>query len=175
MHDDVTCLPNGCCNVVGRLIETLLWPWSFTWKVFGGKVSPDARVTLSRKIPGRFTGIVRLCHKPFGPKPGIQHDGRGRGVPTLTWEEVTIREGKRRCCSCTKMKIMSLRLAEEMIFSLRARSRANHVGFYMIPYIRAHILGVGSANARKCNFWRQKESYHILDHFLRDSCWRAVG
>ncbi len=36
-----------------------------------------------------------------------------------------------------------------MIFSLRVRGCANHVGFYMIPYIRAHILGVGSANARK--------------------------
>ncbi len=46
-------------------------------------------------------------------------------------------------------EIMSLRLAEEMIFSLRARGCANHVGFYMIPYIRAHILGIGSANARK--------------------------
>jgi hypothetical protein len=48
-----------------------------------------------------------------------------------------------------KTEIMSLRLAEEMIFSLRARGRANRVGFYMIPYIRAHIFGVGSANARK--------------------------
>jgi hypothetical protein len=36
-----------------------------------------------------------------------------------------------------------------MIFSLRARGCANCVGFYTIPYIRAHILGVGSANARK--------------------------
>ncbi len=34
---------------------------------------------------------------------------------------------------------MSLRLAEEMIFSLCAR----------IPYIQAHILGIGSDNARK--------------------------
>jgi hypothetical protein len=46
-----------------------------------------------------------------------------------------------------KTEIMSLRLAEEMIFSLRARGHANHVGFYTIPYIRAHILGIGSANA----------------------------
>jgi hypothetical protein len=30
------------------------------------------------------------CHKPFGPKPGIVHSQRGRGMPTLTWEEVTI-------------------------------------------------------------------------------------
>ncbi len=36
-----------------------------------------------------------------------------------------------------------------MIFCLCVRSRANRVGFYMIPYIQAHILGVGSANARK--------------------------
>jgi hypothetical protein len=32
-------------------------------------------------------------------------------------------------------EIMSLRLAEEMIFSLRVRSRAKCVDFYMIPYI----------------------------------------
>ncbi len=44
---------------------------------------------------------------------------------------------------------MSLRLAEEMIFSLCTRGPANRVGFYTIPYIQAHILGVGSANARK--------------------------
>ncbi len=176
MRDGITCFSNGCCNIVGRLVETALWPWSFVWKVLGGRVSPDARVALSRKIPGRFTGIVWLCRKPFGPKPGIQHHGRGRGVPTLTWEEVTIiREGKRRCCSCTKMEIMSLRLAEEMIFSLCASSCANRVGFYTIPYIQAHILGVGSANARKCNFWCQKESYHIKDHFVCDSCWMAIG
>ncbi len=44
---------------------------------------------------------------------------------------------------------MSLRLAEETIFSLRVRGRANCVGFYMIPYNQAHILGIGSTNARK--------------------------
>jgi hypothetical protein len=73
------------------------------------------------------------------------------------------------------MEIMSIRLAEEMIFSLRARSHANCVGFYAIPYIQVHILGVGSANTRKCNFVHQKESYHVLDHFVRDSCWMAIG
>ncbi len=40
-----------------------------------------------------------ICHRPSGPKPEIQHDRRGRGMPTLTREEVTIREGKRSCCS----------------------------------------------------------------------------
>ena len=36
-----------------------------------------------------------------------------------------------------------------MIFSLRVRGCANRVGFYIIPYIRVHILGICSANARK--------------------------
>jgi hypothetical protein len=49
-------------------------------------------------------------------------------------------------------KIMSLRLAEEMIFSLRVRSRAKCVDFYMISYIRAHVFGVGLYNAGKRNF-----------------------
>jgi hypothetical protein len=54
------------------------------------------------------------CRRPSGPKPEIQNDRRGRGVLTLTWEEVTIKEGNRRCCSCTNKEIISLRLAEEM-------------------------------------------------------------
>ncbi len=56
VRDDITCFSNGCCDVVGGLVETALWPWSFAWKVLVGRVSPDARVALSRKIPGRFTG-----------------------------------------------------------------------------------------------------------------------
>ncbi len=51
--------------------------------------------------------------------------------------------------SNTKKEIMSLKLADEMIFSLRMRSRVYHVGFYMIPYIWAHIFGIGSANTKK--------------------------
>ncbi len=74
-----------------------------------------------------------------------------------------------------KTELMSLRLAEEMIFSLRTRNCANHVGFYVIPYIQAHILGVGSTNTRKCNFWCWKKSCLVLDHLVRDSCWMAVG
>ncbi len=58
-------------------------------------------------------------------------------------------KGESTSMRITKKEIMSLRLADEMIFSLRARSRIYHVGFYTIPYIRAHIFGVGSANARK--------------------------
>ncbi len=44
---------------------------------------------------------------------------------------------------------MNLRLTDEMIFSLRTRSRVYHVDFYTIPYIRVQIFGIGSANARK--------------------------
>ncbi len=40
VRNDVTCFSNGCCNVVGRLVETALWPLSFAWKVLGGIVSP---------------------------------------------------------------------------------------------------------------------------------------
>jgi hypothetical protein len=31
------------------------------------------------------------CRRPFCPKLEIQQDRRGRGMPTLTGEEVTIR------------------------------------------------------------------------------------
>jgi hypothetical protein len=51
--------------------------------------------------------------------------------------------------SNSKNEIMSLRLVDEMIFSLRARSHVYHVGFYTIPYIQVHIFGVGSANTGK--------------------------
>ncbi len=54
------------------------------------------------------------CRRPSGPKPEIQHDQRGRGVPTLTWEEGTIREGKSRCCSFTKKEISRLKKGLQM-------------------------------------------------------------
>ena len=60
--------------------------------------------------------------KPFSPKPEIQHDWRGRGMPTLTWEEVTGREGKRLCCNCSKKEIMGLGFYLKVIFSLWARN-----------------------------------------------------
>ncbi len=62
---------------------------------------------------------------------------------------------------------MSLRLAEEMIFRLCARSHANRVGFYTTPYIQAHILGLGLSNVKA----RRRESYHILDLYVRDGRW----
>ncbi len=62
-----------------------------------------------------------------------------------------------------------------MIFCLRTRSCANCVGFYMIPYIRAHILALALLMPESVNFWCRKESHHILDHFVRDGRWMAVG
>ncbi len=61
-----------------------------------------------------------------------------------------------------------------MIFGLRARSRANRAGFYMIPYIRAHILVLALLTPESVNFWRRKESHHVLDHFIRDGRWMAI-
>ncbi len=48
-----------------------------------------------------------------------------------------------------------------MIFSLRARGHVNRVGFYMIPYNRVRVVGVGSSNAGKHNFSCRKESYYV--------------
>ncbi len=62
-----------------------------------------------------------------------------------------------------------------MIFGLRVRSHANRVGFYMIPYIRAHILALALLMPESINFWRWKESHHVLDHFVCDGRWMAVG
>jgi hypothetical protein len=36
------------------------------------------------RLDPRAVKMFTICHKPFGPKPGIQHSQRGRGVPTLT-------------------------------------------------------------------------------------------
>jgi hypothetical protein len=66
---------------------------------------------------------------------------------------------------------MSLRLAEEMIFRLCARSRANRVEFYMISYIRVHILSVGLSNIRKLACLTSEEFYRVLDLYVRDGCW----
>ncbi len=123
--NNVTCFSNGCSNV-GSLVDSNLaievllegsWRQSYP--------CVDARVTL-RRLPRDHTRttlsspglpeIVRLCRRPSGPKPEIQHNQRGRGVPTLTWdkEEVTIKEGKSRCCSFTKKEIMRLKKGLQM-------------------------------------------------------------
>ncbi len=70
-----------------------------------------------------------------------------------------------------KTEIMSLRLTEEMIFGLRTRSRANRVGFYTIPYIRAHILALALLMPESVIARCRKESHQVLDHFVRDGHW----
>ncbi len=75
-----------------------------------------------------------ICSRPSGPKPEIQQNRRGRGVPTLTWEEVTIREGKTRCCSCTKKEIIRLRNDSKLALNWRVEKGVYCVESYMIPY-----------------------------------------
>ncbi len=84
MRDDVTCFSNGCCDVVGHIVETAFWPLNFAWKVLGGRVSPKKMQGSPQVVGGDTTGIVRLCRRPSGPKPEIQHNRRGRGMPSLT-------------------------------------------------------------------------------------------
>jgi hypothetical protein len=62
---------------------------------------------------------------------------------------------------------MSSRLAE----GLCARSRANRVDFYMISYIRAHILSVGLSNLRKLACLTSEESNCVLDLYVCDGHW----
>ncbi len=69
----------------------------------------------------------------LAPKPEIQHDRRGRGVPTLTREEVTIREGIRRCCSCTKKKIIRLLNDSKLALNQWVKKGVYCVESYMIP------------------------------------------
>ena len=89
--DDVTVFSHGCCKI-GCLVETgLLGLEVSCWRFLEAEFPLDARVTLSS--PG-LPGIIRLCSRPFCPKPEIQHDRRGRGMLTLTGEEATIRERK---------------------------------------------------------------------------------
>ena len=84
MRDDVTCFSNGCCDVVGRLVETAIQPLSFSLEVLIGRVSPKKMQGSPQVVSGDTTGIVRLCRRPSGPKPEIQHDKRRGGVLTLT-------------------------------------------------------------------------------------------
>ncbi len=87
-------------------------------------------------MPCRSTKIVFWkWSRPSGPKPEIQHDRRERGVLTLTWEEVTIREGKRgRCCSCTKKEIVRLRNDFKLALNWWVKKGVYHLESYTIPY-----------------------------------------
>jgi hypothetical protein len=74
-----------------------------------------------------------------------------------------------------KTEIMSLSIAEKMIFGLRARSCAHCVGFYTIPYNQAHILALALLTPESVIAQCRKESHHVLDHFVCDGRWMAVG
>jgi hypothetical protein len=89
------------------------------------------------------------CSKPFGPKPEIQHNQRGRGVPTLTWEEVTIREGNRRCCCCTKKEIIRLRNDSKLALNRQVKKCVYRVESYTIPYARLKRLRWPTSPAEK--------------------------
>ncbi len=133
MRNDITCFSNGCCDVVGSLVETALWPLSFSREVLGGRISPML-MQGSPLVPGDHTGIVQLCRRLSGPKPEIQHDRRGRGVPTLTWEEVTNKEGKRLCCSCSKKEIIRLSNDSKLALNRWVKKGVYCVESYTIPY-----------------------------------------
>jgi hypothetical protein len=164
VHDDVTCFSNGCCNIVGCLVGTALWLLSFAWKVLGGRVSPKKTQGSPQVVPGDTTGTVRLCHRPSGPKPEIQHDRRGRGVPALTWEEVTIREGNRRCFSCTKKEIIRLRNDSKLALNRRVKKGMYHVESYTIPYAMLKRLRWPTSPA-------DKEATYYMGVNVQSDCW----
>ncbi len=68
--------------------------------------------TILKVLVGKLwnTWLEWNCSRPSGPKPEMQHDRRGRGVTTLTWEEVTIREGKDHVVVDPKRKLWDLEM-----------------------------------------------------------------
>ncbi len=114
------------------------------------------RVTMASLAHVTMSSLLGNCHRPSGPKPEIQHDQRGRGVPTLTWEEVTIGEGKRRWYSFTKKEIM--RILHDPIHP-SAHSELAHS--------QCQKVGVGTLPTP------EKNPYHVLDFYVQD--WRWMG
>ncbi len=51
----------------------------------------------------------------------------------LTREEVTIREGKRRCCSCTKKEIIKLKNDSKLALNQQIKKGVYCVESYTIP------------------------------------------
>jgi hypothetical protein len=62
-----------------------MWRWQRRRQrgVGGGSGSGCAVGRAAAAGEGRDV-LAMYCRKPSGPKPEIQHDRRGRGVPTLT-------------------------------------------------------------------------------------------
>jgi hypothetical protein len=65
-----------------------------------------------------------------------------------------------------------------MIFSLRARGRVKSLGFYTIPYTRAHVVGVGLSNAGKYIFFRLERIFLRMRSPCTweslNGCWMSV-
>ncbi len=70
-------------------------------------------------------------------------------MPALTWEEVTIREGKRRCCSCTKKEIIRLRNDSKLALNWWVQKGVYCVEFYTIPYTTLKRLRWRTSPAEK--------------------------
>ncbi len=143
MRVDVICVSNGCCDVVGHLVKTALWPLSFAWKVLVGRVSPKKMQGSPPSSPRRHYWNHTIVPWAFWPQAIDQHDRRGRGVPTLTWEEVTIREGKRSCCSWSKKEIMSLG------FYLKVISKSACEELCILQCQQCQKVGVGTSPMSK--------------------------
>jgi hypothetical protein len=82
-------------------------------------------------------------------------------MPILTREEVTIRDGNRKCCSCTKKSNYELKNKCKSDFQPTSKEHVYCVVFYMISYIQVHIQSWHIANARKkelAHRQHQKES-----------------
>ncbi len=104
--------------------------------------------SLTTTITASTATIALYCHRPSGPKPEKQHNRRRRGMLTLTWEEVTITECNRRCCSCTKKEIKSLGFYLKVIYKFACKEscilqcqQCQKVGVGTLPMSeRIHIL-----------------------------------
>ncbi len=112
----------------------------------------------------QYNSYLYTCRKPSVPKPEIQHNRRGRGVPTLTWEEVTSREGKRLCCSCSKKEIIRLRNDSKLALNQRFKKGVYPVESYMIPYATLKRLRWPTSPA-------EKEAAYYTGVNIQSNCW----
>ncbi len=88
LQSSVSSMTRGCPRSAGCL-PRLLQDGQRHWRI---SKKPQFLEKPSQQVlmlqPARWR-----CRRPFCPKPEVQHNRRGKGMPTLTWEEVTIREG----------------------------------------------------------------------------------
>ncbi len=120
----------------GCLVETALWPWSFSLEVLRGRVSPRCK---GHPKYSWITWIDWLCSRSFCPKLEIQHDKkRKRSMPTLTGEEWLSRENVIVLCWYQKGKY-ELKIRCESDLLPTSKEYVYCAGFCTIPYIRAYI------------------------------------